>query len=391
MGFGGYVSTPAYLAARRLGLPIVVHEQNARPGLANRLGARFTPYVAVTFPGTPLRGRPCARHAAAPADHARSTGSALRDEALAAFGLEPGPHDAARLRRLPRRAAAQRDLRPVARRPGRRRRAGAARHRPRQDGRGSRRPAGARRARVRRRRVPGPDGPRLRRRRHGRLPGRRRHRVRGDDGRAAGGLRAAARSATASSGSTPSRSCEAGGGLLVDDARLHARSGSASALLPLLADPGELASMAKAAAEFADHRRRRAARRPRRARGRRGGAARGRPGAVVKPRPRPRGAAGRRARPGALHRHRRRRDGRARAGPAGPRRAGERQRRQGVRDHGRAAARSGATVHIGHDAAHVATPTRSSSPPPPGRQPRARRGTRAAACWCCTARRRSPP
>src|SRR3954470_22043871 len=53
VGFGGYVSTPAYLAARRLGLPIVVHEQNARPGLANRLGARFTPYVATTFPGTP--------------------------------------------------------------------------------------------------------------------------------------------------------------------------------------------------------------------------------------------------------------------------------------------------------------------------------------------------
>lgn len=56
VGFGGYVATPAYLAARRLGVPIVVHEANARPGLANRLGARFTPWVAVTFPGTPLRG-----------------------------------------------------------------------------------------------------------------------------------------------------------------------------------------------------------------------------------------------------------------------------------------------------------------------------------------------
>ncbi len=55
VGFGGYVSSPAYLAARRLGVPIVVHEANARPGLANRLGARFTPYVAVTFPGTQLR------------------------------------------------------------------------------------------------------------------------------------------------------------------------------------------------------------------------------------------------------------------------------------------------------------------------------------------------
>ena len=57
VGFGGYVSTPAYLAARRRGLPIVIHEANARPGLANRLGARLTPYVATTFESTQRRGR----------------------------------------------------------------------------------------------------------------------------------------------------------------------------------------------------------------------------------------------------------------------------------------------------------------------------------------------
>ncbi|MCK9876046.1 MULTISPECIES: undecaprenyldiphospho-muramoylpentapeptide beta-N-acetylglucosaminyltransferase [Frankia] len=56
VGFGGYVSVPAYLAARRRGIPIVVHEANPLPGLANRLGARFTPYVATSYPGTPLRG-----------------------------------------------------------------------------------------------------------------------------------------------------------------------------------------------------------------------------------------------------------------------------------------------------------------------------------------------
>ncbi|UNX56349.1 undecaprenyldiphospho-muramoylpentapeptide beta-N-acetylglucosaminyltransferase [Georgenia sp. TF02-10] len=55
VGFGGYVATPAYLAARRRGVPVVIHEQNARPGLANRLGARWAAAVAVTFPGTPLR------------------------------------------------------------------------------------------------------------------------------------------------------------------------------------------------------------------------------------------------------------------------------------------------------------------------------------------------
>ena len=56
VGFGGYVSTPAYLAARRLGVPIVIHEQNARAGLANKVGARFTDQVGVTFPGTKLAG-----------------------------------------------------------------------------------------------------------------------------------------------------------------------------------------------------------------------------------------------------------------------------------------------------------------------------------------------
>src|SRR5688500_17995787 len=55
VGFGGYVSVPAYLAARRRHLPLVVHEGNALPGIANKLGARFTRQVATSFPGTPLR------------------------------------------------------------------------------------------------------------------------------------------------------------------------------------------------------------------------------------------------------------------------------------------------------------------------------------------------
>ncbi len=54
VGFGGYVSAPAYLAARRRKIPIVVHEQNARPGLANRLGARMTRFVATAFDSTAL-------------------------------------------------------------------------------------------------------------------------------------------------------------------------------------------------------------------------------------------------------------------------------------------------------------------------------------------------
>lgn len=45
VGFGGYVSIPAYLGARGR-VPIVIHEANAKAGIANRLGARFTPYRA---------------------------------------------------------------------------------------------------------------------------------------------------------------------------------------------------------------------------------------------------------------------------------------------------------------------------------------------------------
>jgi len=55
VGFGGYVSMPAYFAARRRKIPLVVHEGNAVPGIANKVGARMTTHVATSFPGTPLR------------------------------------------------------------------------------------------------------------------------------------------------------------------------------------------------------------------------------------------------------------------------------------------------------------------------------------------------
>ena len=51
VGFGGYVALPAYLAARGR-VPIVIHEANARPGLANRVGARFASAVAETVAGS---------------------------------------------------------------------------------------------------------------------------------------------------------------------------------------------------------------------------------------------------------------------------------------------------------------------------------------------------
>lgn len=67
IGVGGYVSAPAYRAAQRTKTPLVIHEANAKPGLANVWGARRTPYVGVTFAGTPLR-------------HAITVGTPLRRE-----------------------------------------------------------------------------------------------------------------------------------------------------------------------------------------------------------------------------------------------------------------------------------------------------------------------
>jgi UDP-N-acetylglucosamine--N-acetylmuramyl-(pentapeptide) pyrophosphoryl-undecaprenol N-acetylglucosamine transferase len=87
VGFGGYVALPAYLAARRSKVPVVVHEQNALPGLANRIGARFAERVAVTAPGTPLhRGE----HVGMPLRTAISSldRNAHRAEARAVFGLD---------------------------------------------------------------------------------------------------------------------------------------------------------------------------------------------------------------------------------------------------------------------------------------------------------------
>ncbi|MBX3093180.1 MAG: undecaprenyldiphospho-muramoylpentapeptide beta-N-acetylglucosaminyltransferase [Cryobacterium sp.] len=88
VGFGGYVSAPAYLAARRARVPIVIHEANAVPGLANRLGARYTRFVGVAFEGTKLPhatvvGMPLRREIEQ-LDRARS-----RAHALTVLGLAP--------------------------------------------------------------------------------------------------------------------------------------------------------------------------------------------------------------------------------------------------------------------------------------------------------------
>lgn len=88
IGFGGYAAAPAYLAARARRTPFAVHEQNALPGLANRLGARVAGAVGVTFPGTPLPGA-VVTGMPLRAEIADLDRAAVRPGAVAGFGLDP--------------------------------------------------------------------------------------------------------------------------------------------------------------------------------------------------------------------------------------------------------------------------------------------------------------
>jgi UDP-N-acetylglucosamine--N-acetylmuramyl-(pentapeptide) pyrophosphoryl-undecaprenol N-acetylglucosamine transferase len=86
LGVGGYASAPAVAAARALGVPTFLHEQNSVPGRLNRLASRFTTEALVAFPeaeeglwhsvrvGMPTRA---------------GIFDASREEALEELGLEP--------------------------------------------------------------------------------------------------------------------------------------------------------------------------------------------------------------------------------------------------------------------------------------------------------------
>ena len=87
-GTGGFVALPVMVAAAVLRVPIVLHEQTAVPGLANRIGARFAQRIAVTFPD---------RTGSFPTSRVVVTGNPLRPElragsrsgAIARWELDP--------------------------------------------------------------------------------------------------------------------------------------------------------------------------------------------------------------------------------------------------------------------------------------------------------------
>ena len=66
LGMGGFASGPGGIAARLAGCPLVVHEQNAVPGVTNRVLSRISSQVLEGFPGS-FRGR-----------HARYVGNPVR-------------------------------------------------------------------------------------------------------------------------------------------------------------------------------------------------------------------------------------------------------------------------------------------------------------------------
>lgn len=89
VGFGGYVSLPVGIAAVLRRVPLVLHEQNSVPGLANRVLSRWAEAVGVTYEASLTH--------LAHADRAVLTGNPVRDAVLAAnrhrgrqmFGLDP--------------------------------------------------------------------------------------------------------------------------------------------------------------------------------------------------------------------------------------------------------------------------------------------------------------
>ncbi|KAA8815755.1 UDP-diphospho-muramoylpentapeptide beta-N-acetylglucosaminyltransferase [Bifidobacterium sp. UTCIF-37] len=98
-GFGGYASAPVYATAHRMGLPIVIHEQNARAGMANKLGSRWAEFIGTVYDGTGLKpasdgsiervGLPLRPAIADLVTKLETDRAAARAEAAAELGVDP--------------------------------------------------------------------------------------------------------------------------------------------------------------------------------------------------------------------------------------------------------------------------------------------------------------
>lgn len=99
VGVGGYAAAPAYYAAHRMGIPVVIHEQNARAGMANKLGARWADYIGTVYEHTGLHprqgavvervGLPLRQAIARVARDMETDRAAARRRGAEALGLDP--------------------------------------------------------------------------------------------------------------------------------------------------------------------------------------------------------------------------------------------------------------------------------------------------------------
>ncbi|WEV72861.1 UDP-N-acetylglucosamine--N-acetylmuramyl-(pentapeptide) pyrophosphoryl-undecaprenol N-acetylglucosamine transferase [Bifidobacterium sp. ESL0790] len=99
VGFGGYASAPVYVVAHKMGLPIIIHEQNARAGMANKLGGRWATFIGTAYEGTGLKaakdaemrrvGLPLRPAIAELCEKVTQDRAATRAEAARALGVDP--------------------------------------------------------------------------------------------------------------------------------------------------------------------------------------------------------------------------------------------------------------------------------------------------------------
>lgn len=100
VGFGGYASAPVYSVAHAMGIPVVIHEQNARAGMANKLGAKWASFIGTAYENTGLKpgkgttiervGLPLRPAIAQLAARIRTDYPAVRAQAAAQLGIDPG-------------------------------------------------------------------------------------------------------------------------------------------------------------------------------------------------------------------------------------------------------------------------------------------------------------
>jgi UDP-N-acetylglucosamine--N-acetylmuramyl-(pentapeptide) pyrophosphoryl-undecaprenol N-acetylglucosamine transferase len=99
VGVGGYAAAPAYRAAKKMGLPLVIHEQNAKAGLANKLGARWADFIGTAYDNTGLSvgkngvikrvGLPLRAAIADVAEQLETDRLAAREKGATELGLDP--------------------------------------------------------------------------------------------------------------------------------------------------------------------------------------------------------------------------------------------------------------------------------------------------------------